>query len=148
MEDTTKILEDIFESEYNEYTLYNDYIKSISKKVAKEREEFAKFALQNKEDIDKILDHMFDVNEKPALLGLDLTKLQTRLFNTYNVVKDIIEIPKEVREEINSLPKPRLAYKIENGGAVAIDPKANEETKKYAKEQGIRYVKEVLKMSK
>lgn len=148
MEDTVKILEDVFENEYSEYTLYNNYVKSISKKIAKEREEFAKFALQNKEDMEKVLDHMFDVNEKPALLGLDIVKLQTRLFNTYNVVKDIIDIPKEIREEINSLPKPRLAYKIENGEAVAIDPKANEETRKYAKDQGMRYVKDLLKMSK
>lgn len=134
MEDTIKTLEGIFETVYNEYKEYKDFLNSQTKDIEKGRNSFAKFAIDNKDNMDLITDKLFEVNEKPALQKNDFVKLQNKISNIYDVLKDVIDIPKEVREEINSIPKQRLSYKIEDGKAVEINVDMNNEIRKYAKE--------------
>jgi hypothetical protein len=141
MDNTQQFLEDTFQNHYSEYKDYETYIKSKTKKLEKDRNEFAKFALANQSDMDKVLTHMFEVNEKPALQANDLMKLQTRLVNTYETLKEIIDLPKEVREEINAIPKPKLSYKIEDGKDVEINKQANDEIRKYVRENSLDFIK-------
>lgn len=140
------ILKEIFETSYTEFKEYESYINSELKKLEKERGNFAKFALDNKGNLDTVVEKMFDVNEKPALHKNDLVKLQSRLISMYDIVKDVIEIPKEVREEINSLPKQRLSYKIDNGKAVEINKDMNNEIRKFVKDNNMAFVKNIIEM--
>lgn len=134
MSDITKTLEGIFETVYSEYKEYKDFLNSQTKDIEKGRNSFAKFALDNKDNMDLITNKLFEVNEKPALQKNDFVKLQNKISNIYDVLKDVIDIPKEAREEINSIPKQRLSYKIEDGKAVEINVDMNNEIRKYAKE--------------
>lgn len=138
-------LEGIFEKAYTEYKEYKTYLNSIAKEIEKGRAEFAKYALENKEDIDDILEKMFDINEKPQLQKNDLLKLQIKLLHVYEVVKDEIKVPSEVKEEISLIPRERLSYKIEDGKAIEINKSMNDDIKKYVRENNMAFVKNILK---
>lgn len=137
-------LENIFEKAYQDYVAYEKYIKAESKNVAKGREEFAKFALANKDKTDLILERMYEVNEKPVLLGIDSTNIKTRLVNLYDALKDLIEIPKEVKEEINAFPRIKYFYKIEDGEAIPINPEMHNDVRNRAKNTNMRFISEVI----
>jgi len=138
------IIKEIFETNYAEFKQYESYLQTESKKLEKDRANFAKFALENKNDLDMVVERMFEINEKPALQKNDLVKLQNRLINMYDIIKDVIDIPKEVREEINSLPKPRVSYKIEGDKAVEINKDMNNEIRKFVKDNNMTFVKSII----
>lgn len=138
------IIKEIFETTYAEFKQYESYLQAESKKLEKDRANFAKFALENKSNMDIIVERMFEVNEKPALQKNDLVKLQNRLINMYDIIKDVIDIPKEAREEINSLPRPRMSYKIEEGKAVEINKDMNNEIRKFVKDNNMAFVKGII----
>ena|SRR5690606_14277343 len=138
------IIKEIFETNYAEFKQYESYLQTESKKLEKDRANFAKFALENKNDLDTVVERMFEINEKPALQKNDLVKLQNRLINMYDIIKDVIDIPKEVREEINSLPKPRVSYKIEGDKAVEINKDMNNEIRKFVKDNNMTFVKSII----
>lgn len=138
------IIKEIFDTSYSEYKQYDLYLKTEYKKLEKERGGFAKFALENKSNLDIVIEKMFEVNEKPALQKNDLVKLQNRLINMYDIIKDVVNIPKEVREEINSLLRPRMSYKIEGDKAVEINKDMNNEIRKFVKDNNMAFVKNVI----
>ncbi len=138
------IIKEIFETTYVEFKEYESYLQAEAKKLEKDRTNFAKFALENKNDMNLIIERMFEVNEKPALQKNDLVKLQNRLINMYDIIKDVVDIPKEVREEINSLPRPRMSYKIEEGKAVEINKDMNNEIRKFVKDNNMAFVKGII----
>lgn len=138
------IIKEIFETTYAEFKQYESYLQQESKKLEADRSNFAKFALENKSNLEEVVEKMFEINEKPALQKNDLVKLQNRLINMYDIVKDVIDIPKEVREEINSLPKPRMSYKIEDDRAVEINKDMNNEIRKFVKDNNMAFVKKII----
>lgn len=147
MEDI-EVVKEIFETAYTEFKEYEAYLNSQIKNIEKGREGFQKFAIENKNNLELIFERMFEVNEKPALQKNDLIKLQNKLIYMYEIVKDVIDIPKEVREEINSLPKPRLSYKIDNGEAVEINKDMNKEIRKHVRENSKDWVNFIIKSNK
>lgn len=137
-------IKEIFEITYAEFKQYESYLSSEAKSLEKERANFAKYALENRANMEMIVEKMFEVNEKPALQKNDLVKLQNKLTNMYDIVKDVIDIPKEVREEINSLPKQRMSYKIDGDKAVEINKDMNNEIRKYVKDNNMAFVKSLI----
>lgn len=138
------IVKDVFETTYNDYKSYEAQVNSETKSLENDRSNFAKFVLENKDDLDLVLDKMFDVNEKPALQKKDLLILQNKLINAYEVVKDVIDIPKEVREEINALPRQRMSYKLDNGKFVEINKDMNKEIRKFVKDNNMSFIKNII----
>lgn len=117
MEENLKLY---FETVYKEYKDYESFVLSIKDKVIQDRENFAKFAQENLEDIDKIVDKIVEINENPILHENDLMRLQMRLVNTYDTVKEIVEIPQEIKEETEKL-RFQQVFKIEDNKAIPIN---------------------------
>jgi hypothetical protein len=109
-----------FETVYKEYKDYESFVLSIKDKVIQDRDGFAKFAQENSEDVDKIVDKIVEINENPILHENDLMRLQMKLVNTYDVIKEIVEIPQEIKEETEKL-RFQQVFKIEDNKAIPIN---------------------------
>lgn len=125
-----ELLENHFQTVYGEYKEYETFVREIAPKIKTEREEFDKYLQKNLDDVEGAVDRLFDINSKPALYQNDLVNLQSRLIHTYETLKETVEIPVEIKTEIESFKKPKQTYKIEKGNPVEIDEKATEEFKK------------------
>lgn len=148
MEDKNLNIEEVlktdFETVYQEYKSYETFIKGIAEEVKKNREGFAKFAQENSTDADKIVDKLIEVNEKPILYQNDFMRLQLRLVYSYDLVKGILEIPQEIKTEIEN-SRPKQLFKIENGEAVVLDQELIDKIKQKTVENSREYLKNLLK---
>ena len=147
MEDKNLNIEEVlktdFETVYQEYKSYETFIKGIAEEVKKDREGFAKFAQENSTDTDKIVDKLIEVNEKPILYQNDFMRLQLRLVYSYDLVKGIVEIPQEIKTEIEN-SRPKQLFKIENGEAVVLDQELIDKIKQKTAENSREYLKNLL----
>ena len=147
MEDKNLNIEEVlktdFETVYQEYKSYETFIKVIAEEVKKDREGFAKFAQENSTDADKIVDKLIEVNEKPILYQNDFMRLQLRLVYSYDLVKGILEIPQEIKTEIEN-SRPKQLFKIENGEAVVLDQELIDKIKQKTAENSREYLKNLL----
>jgi len=133
-----EILKNNFEISYQEFKEYEQFLKNAAPKIKKEREEFTQFTIDNSSNTEAITDKLFEIETTPVNYQNDLLKLQNKLITTYHTVKDCIEIPAEIKKEVESLISPKQIYKIKNGEAQEIDPSYTEkikvESKKYYKQ--------------
>jgi len=139
-----EILKNNFEVAYKEYKEYESYFKSAAPKIKEEREQYVKFAEKHKDDLDTLADKLFEIQSVVGLKENDLIKLQVRLITVYEMVKDILEIPADIKKEIEAFVKPKQYYKIEQGEAIEIDP----ELSRRVKEEGKKYYHQILSASK
>ena len=147
MEDKNLNIEEVlktdFETVYQEYKSYETFIKGIAEEVKKDRAGFAKFAQENSTDADKIVDKIIEVNEKPILYQNDFMRLQLRLVYSYDLIKGIVEIPQEIKTEIEN-SRPKQLFKIENGEAVVLDQELIDKIKQKTVENSREYLKNLL----
>jgi len=133
-----EILKNNFEISYQEFKEYEQFLKNAAPKIKKEREEFTQFTIDNSSNTEAITDKLFEIETIPVNYQNDLLKLQNKLITTYHTVKDCIEIPAEIKKEVESLIAPKQVYKIKNGEAQEIDASYTEkikvESKKYYKQ--------------
>lgn len=129
-----EILENNFEQVYKEYKEYESYLKSAEEKIKTEREQLPKLLQDNENSQHIIIDKLFELQSLPLIQRQDLLNLNTRLIYTYNAVKDVIEIPEEVKREIEQFMPPKQHYKIESGEAKEIDPQYSKDIKEKARE--------------
>ena len=108
-----------FEIVYQDFKKYEEFLKKESENIKKERESFNNFVVENKDDTEVILSRLFEINEKPTFYREDFQKLGLKLYYTYETLQNILEIPQEIRTEIESL-KPRYYYNIFEGQAKVI----------------------------
>lgn len=134
-------LESIFDSAYNEYKEYETFFKNIAPKIKEQREDFVKFSQDNQDNIELLTDKLFEIETEPVNYQNDLLKLQTKLIHTYNTVKEVIEIPDEIRIEVEKFILPKQIYTIKSGEAVIIDPEYNNKIRTESK----KYYNELLK---
>ena len=144
MDDSKKILEDIFEQVYTEFSEYDDFISKVSKQIENDRKNYQKFARDNRDNVEALYEKMYEINEKPVMYGNDHIALQTKIVTIYDVVKDIIDIPKDVRERINMLPRRKMYFKIDNGEPVEINPQYNENIRKQARSESEPFIKRII----
>lgn len=116
----TEGLKSQFEIVYQDFKKYEDFLKAESENIKKERENFNEFAVQNKDNIDLVLERLFEINERPTFYREDFQKLGLKLYYTYEALQNILEIPQEIRTEIENL-KPRYYYNIFEGQPKVID---------------------------
>lgn len=109
-----------FEIVYQDFKKYEDFLKAESENIKKERENFNEFAVKNKDNIDLVLERLFEINERPTFYREDFQKLGLKLYYTYEALQNVLEIPQEIRTEIENL-KPRYYYNIFEGQAKVID---------------------------
>lgn len=129
-----QILENIFQTAYSEYKEYETFFKNVAPKIKQQREEFSQKVLNNPNDVENLTEELFDNNTRPVSYQTDLINLQNRLLTTYETVKDVIEIPAEVKKEIETFIKPKQLYKIDKGEAIELDPEYMKQMKIAAKD--------------
>lgn len=119
--DNQEQLKNIFEQTYKEYKEYESYVKEIAPQIKKDRENLSEYLLQTKDSEEQIAENIFEAIQNTSFLQNDLLKLQTRLHNQYEMIKDIVEIPAEIKQEIQSLPKTEQTYTVKNGELIMLD---------------------------
>lgn len=141
-----EVLKNYFEIIYLEYKDYEKFIKTIAPQVIEDRKNFASFAQENKDNIELLIDKLVEVNEKPVLYQNDLQKLQLKLAFTYEAIKEIIEIPLEIRAEIEKTNTKQL-FKIENNEAIPLNEELLTKIKEQTKSSSRQYLMDILKQS-
>jgi hypothetical protein len=115
------------EGVYREYIEYRDYYKSIYKTPEERRDEIAK-SVETLENKQNILDLVFELNFKYNMHEKDMMNLLTRLYHTVVAYQDIIEIPQEVKKEVENF-KMIQAYTYKNGEEKEINKEENKQLK-------------------
>lgn len=128
------------EGVYKEFTEYRDYYKSIYKTPEDRRKQIAEKIKDKKEEQD-ILDTVFELNFKYNMYEKDIMNLLTRLYHTAVAYQDIIEIPQEVKKEIENF-KMIQSYTYKNGEEKEINQEENKQLKEALKENYNRILKE------
>lgn len=134
-------LEQRYNTFYEEYKVYNDYAVKIAEQVKKNREDFNKFATENQNNPQELVNKLFEINEKQILHLTDLASLKGRLKIATELLVDVIDIPEEVLKEVNQFPNLEFLYKPSNGEMVAV----NEEKIETVKKQWQEMYKEQIK---
>jgi predicted S18 family serine protease len=134
-------LEQRYNTFYEEYRVYNDYAVKIAEQVKKDREDFSKFATENQNNPQELVNKLFEINEKQILHLTDLASLKGRLKIATELLVDVIDIPEEVLKEVNQFPNLEFLYKPSNGEMVAV----NEEKIETVKKQWQEMYKEQIK---
>lgn len=134
-------LEQRYNTFYEEYKVYNDYAVKIAEQVKKDRENFNKFATENQNNPQELVDKLFEINEKQILHLTDLASLKGRLKIVTDLLVDIIDIPEEILKEVNQFPNLEFLYKPSNGEMVAL----NEDKIQMLKKQWQEAYKEQIK---
>ena len=136
-----EILEQRYNTFYEEYKVYNDYAVKIAEQVKKDREDFNKFATENQNNPQELVNKLFEINEKQILHLTDLASLKGRLKIATELLVDVIDIPEEVLKEVNQFPNLEFLYKPSNSEMVAV----NEEKIETVKKQWQEMYKEQIK---
>lgn len=132
-----EVLKSAFETIYQEYKSYETFMGKLEEKTKKGRDEYPQFVQDNIGDVDKIVNKLVEINDAPVCHGNDFMRLKFRLLYSYDLIKGIVEIPQEIKTEIEN-SRPKQLFKIENGEAVVLDQdlldKIREKTKEGSRE--------------
>jgi len=120
------------EKVYTEYITYKNHIKDKVKPLDVIREKFIK-EIEGEEDLEKISEKLFEIQEKQTIFLQDLQGLLTRLYHTIEAYKDLLEIPKEILEEV-SMYRFEQFYTIKNGKDFETNPEKIKEIKNAIKQ--------------
>ena len=106
------------EKVWTEYSEYKEFIKSISKPIEELRKEVAQKITQETtaEQAQKLF---FEGFEKIMLHNGDFIYQQNRLFYTVEAYKNIIEIPQEIKTEVENIKFTQI-FKIKNNTEVVV----------------------------
>jgi len=137
-------IENIFETAYKEYKEYENFVKEIAPQIKIDRENYQKFVKENVDDLELCSDRLFDINEKPAHYQNDLLLLQNKLINYYEISKEVVKIPQEIKTEIEEFVKQQQIYTIKNGTAEEVNPQKNKEIREKIKEEYTKIVKNFI----
>jgi len=146
--EVSKTLLSKFEKAYEEFKQYsNFYITFVeeAKTALQSREDFFR---ENLDNPDKIEDFLIEYSSLPFHYSSDLEKNKERLISVYETVQDFIEIPQEIKTEMEDILKMKspLLFKIEDNKPILINPEHLELIKQELKKQGI--VSNILKQLK
>ena len=132
------------ETAYSEYLEYKEYVVSIQEQLKKDKEELAKFSLDNMQDVELIAEKFIEVNEKPTLFQNDLMKLQLKLVTIYDVVREVVQdIPASLSEEIETYRVNNI-FKIIDKKPVVVNEAQLQKIKEITKNSAMAFFKERL----
>ena len=111
------------------YQEYLDY-KNYAEKNKKTQEELRKQVTELVQDIndESYLETMFNIYGEKNLEYVDLEQLKVRLYHFYHAFKDIIEIPEEIKKEVENIDI-KFIFTIKNGEKELIDKELYEKYK-------------------
>jgi hypothetical protein len=139
MEESTAYLEKV----WTEYSDYKEFVKTISKPIEELRKEVA-----SKVTIDTTSEEaqelFFQGFEKTMLHNGDFVNQQNRLFYTVEALKNSIEIPKEIKKELENIKFIQI-FAIKDKKETVINQEALDFTKSQIKEamsNGVKQFKE------
>ena len=84
--------------------------------------------IKNQTDIDQIKQILFESSEKQMMYQADFIGLQNRLFHTIENYKDLIEIPQEVKKEVENIKFIQI-FKIKNGKEIVVSQEIVDQAK-------------------
>lgn len=130
--DIQKQLLNQFEISYKEYKDYFDFYEKNNKEVTEKMAEKVKDIVNNPNDLEKATQFILDTKTSPLLYATDLNNLKERVLSQYDLIKDIVEIPEEVKKvmEEQQVNKNKLMYIIEKGEPVEVNSAQIKEYKK------------------
>lgn len=140
-----EIAENIFEVIYKEYKEYETFFSPKIKTAEERRTEIAKYVVDNKEDQQGIIDKVFESGVGYLFHEKDLNNLKTKLYHTFKAYEDILEIPQEVRLEINNFKIEPLYFIIENGVEKELNKELISNIKNQIRQEYDRILEESLK---
>jgi len=135
-----EILQNNFEVAYKEFKEYETFLKNAAPKIKESREQFVQFSQENNDNTALLTERLFEDQVIPTYYQNDLLKLQNKVITVFETVKDVLEIPAEIKTEVEALIPPKQMYKITAGTAEEIDPEHNSKIKEEAK----KYYQEML----
>jgi len=119
------------EKVYTEYIHYKEYIKDKIKQPEQIRKEIAE-EIKTVTDIDKVQDLVYQKSEKNMIYQADFKNLMTRLYHTIEAYKDILEIPEEIKKEVEIYKFVQL-LSIKNNMEKVVDQGAIDQIKEAIK---------------
>lgn len=129
------------EGVYKEFAEYREYYKSIHKSPEERKKEIVKTILDNKEDTEKIIDSVFTYNLKYSMYEKDILELHKRLAHTVTAYQDLIEIPEEVKKDVENY-KLLQAFSIKNGEAIEVNSEYSNQIRENLRQNYDRILKE------
>lgn len=130
------------EKVWTEYFEYKEYLKSVMKPKEDLRKEVSsKVTIETTED--QLVDLYLNEVYKQTILEEDFRNQQNRLFYTVEALKNSIEVPKEIIEELKGMKFIQI-FAIKNNKTEIIDEKALE----FSKEQIRNSVKQGIEQFK
>lgn len=115
------------EKAYTEFVEYKEFLKDKIKRPDEIRKEVAE-KIKNQTDIDQIKQILFDSSEKQMMYQADFIGLQNRLFHTIENYKDLIEIPQEIKQEVENMKFIQI-FKIKNGQEIVVSQEIVDQAK-------------------
>lgn len=106
------------EKVYTEYIDYKEFLKDKIKRPEDIRKEVAQ-EIKGETDLSKIQNILFEKSEKQAMYQADFIGLQTRLFHTIENYKELMEIPQEIKTEVENIKFVQI-FKIKNNTAIVV----------------------------
>lgn len=117
---------------FKEYLDCKLFLENETKKIDEKRKEIAEktFGLNNTEKETEIF---FDLMGYLQPLNIDFIQLKTQLYHYYNAYKDFVEIPEELKKELENYDI-RYTFSIKNGEKEIVDKDLYEYYKNQQKE--------------
>lgn len=142
-----KVLLNKFEVSYKEYKEYDNFYNSISEGVKSTMKDKVKDLVSQPEDLEKATEFVISTQALPMMYAIDLNILKETVLNSYNMCKDIVEVPGDVKAEMEELAssKSKLMFRIEKGQAKELDP---ELIQKYKDRISPEAIQEILRRFK
>ena len=139
-----EILEQKYNTYYEEYKVYSDYAKKVAEQVKKDREDFNDFAAKNITNSEMLIDKLFELQEKQYLHLIDLASLKGRLKIATDVLSDVISIPADILKEVSEFPNLEFYYTHHNGDFIPVDEEKVEKVKKAFTHQNKQNINELI----
>lgn len=141
-----EIAKNYLEVIYKEYKDYENFAKTLAPNILKGREELAKIITEKGIDSPDIIDKIVEFEFKPTLYQTDLQRLQLRLVYVVDAYSQIIEIPKELLEEVSKL-RPKFLYKPDGNDIIELEPETIKNVEDNFKTYGMPLLYKIQKSS-
>jgi RNA-splicing ligase RtcB len=142
-----KTLLNSFEMYYKEYKEYSNFFEDNKAKVMSTMKDKVKELMKTPDDLEKATKFVLETQSMPMLYAIDLNLLKESVLVAYQVCKDVVEIPSEVKQELEELKekKTKQMYTVKKGVAEEL---SSELIKQYKDRVTPEAIQEILKRFK
>lgn len=105
LEDIKKQLQAQFDTQYNEFKEAEDFLKNYSEEKTEQFQEAVKKLLESEDNLELSTNLVREYKTIPKMLAMDLDSIKERLLSAFQIIENILEIPKEKLEKVQELRK-------------------------------------------